>query len=107
MAQKIDARDKGIEFYKSAIDRGSSFAAFIVARMYAQGVGVEVNKEQAFNYYTIASVGRYEPAYSFLGDCYERGQGTDRDISKALKWFKRAADADLIYGEYRYKLLKQ
>lgn len=56
------------------------------------GDGVKVDRKRAFEYYlTSARKGNPETQCK-IGGCYENGQGTAKDMTEALYWYRRSAD---------------
>lgn len=62
-----------------------------VGSAYYWGDGVAVDRKKAFEYYLIsARKGNPETQYK-IGNCYETGQGTDKDAEQALYWYRESA----------------
>ena len=59
--------------------------------MYARGVGVEPNDEEALKYYHNAAEQEHADAQYNLGFMYANSRGCERDLSKAIEFFSLAA----------------
>ena len=63
----------------------------IVADMYREGAGTDVNIEKAISWYQEASTnGNLEATYK-LGVAYFRGDGVNKDVEKGVEYVDRAA----------------
>ncbi len=62
-----------------------------VGSAYYWGDGVKADREKAFGYYlTSAKKGNPETQYK-IGNCYETGQGTAKNMTEAVAWYKKSA----------------
>jgi hypothetical protein len=59
---------------------------------YANGEGVEENKEEAFKWYEKSAKQNYPFAQYSLAICYEKGEGVEENLEKASYWYKKAYD---------------
>jgi hypothetical protein len=57
-----------------------------------------------FNKWKKLSYRKYNTALSAMGEFYYEGYGTERDLDKSLKYFKKAAKYKFPYAEYRTAL---
>jgi TPR repeat protein len=80
---------------------GNAKAQALVAMMYKYGEAVDVNFEEAFNWYLASAKQGYPPAQYSLAELYESGIGTSADPDLALFWFTKAADAGLTRAKNR------
>lgn len=71
--------------------RGDAFAQYNLGVMYAQGLGIKKNEEEAVAWYKKAAAQGYSEAQSNLGLMYEFGRGVDVDYELAMKWYLKAA----------------
>ena len=56
--------------------------------MYDSGLGVSVNKKEAFKWYSLsAEQGSIDAQYN-LGLAYRLGIGVEQSFTKSLKWYK-------------------
>lgn len=66
-------------------------AEFLLAAMYADGVGTTVDKELSLKYLKQAAVHDFIPACNHLAEMYEKGEGVARDTEQARIWREKAA----------------
>ena len=71
--------------------RGDAFAQYNLGVMYAQGLGIEKNEQEAVGWYQKAASQGYPEAQSNLGLMYEFGRGVDVDYELAMNWYLKAA----------------
>jgi len=78
-------------FFRKYAQQGSSLADFSLAIMYYRGQGTKVNVEAATRYlYKAAKAGEPGAQYQ-LGYFLMHGLYLKQDLTRARKWFKRAA----------------
>lgn len=88
-----------IDYWYAAGNRWHAAAQYEVAN-YLRDKGGRNNEKKAFNWmYSSAREGD-DDAYVTLGYFYEYGTGTDLDLAKAYKYYKKAAAEDNAYGLY-------
>jgi Sel1 repeat len=71
-----------------------------VAVMYRDGVGVEISKEKAFEWYHRAAVQGYSEAQFTVGEMYDQGNGVEQNEEKAFEWFQKAAEQGHLGAQY-------
>jgi len=86
-------------WYHRAVQQAYPLAYYNLARLYAQGLGVERSEEQGQMLYRKAASeldvhaqkgdARAQEKLAYM---YEKGIGVSRDINKALQWYRRAAN---------------
>lgn len=87
-------------FFKKAVSREFAFATYELGKMYFKGDllnKVEVNYSEAFKYLkqTVElDSSHFGEAMHLLSLCYRFGRGTEKDLSLAEKWEKKAAEAN-------------
>ncbi|KAI4888101.1 hypothetical protein NFI96_018444 [Prochilodus magdalenae] len=59
------------------------------------------NHEAAFECFLASAQQDYSKAQFNVGVCYERGRGVAKDLSKALQYYRRAAEAGHRQAQYR------
>jgi hypothetical protein len=57
-----------------------------------------------FNTWKKMSYRKYNTALSVMGELYYQGYGTEKNLDKSFKYFKKAAKYKFAYGEYRTAL---
>ncbi len=65
-----------------------------------EDTGDETTIKEAFEIFKILGSEGFGDAYSFLGYCYYYGKGTEKDYQKAVKWFEKGSDRELIACDY-------
>ena len=83
--------------YYAMVQNGNMNACFYVGYCYANGYGINVDKQQALHYYTKgAELGSYA-CMNNLAVLYEQGEGgIKKDMITALYWYKKAAKEDVV-----------
>ena len=77
---------------------------------YFTGFGVALDKEKSFFYCEKSAIGEYSDATWDLALKYEKGEGTLKNLKKALFWFKVAAEHNVVGARERvdvYENLKK
>jgi len=74
--------------------------------MYALGIGLDKDYEAAFKLYQTALELGDVLANANLGYCYEQGQGVEKDLALALKYYKAGADEGEEHAAEEYERLK-
>lgn len=67
-------------------------AYYMLGNCHFDGFGTEVNKEEAFKYFTLSAKLQYPPACNDVGYCYQHGIGVQKNITKAIYWYTKASD---------------
>ena len=91
---KADVK-KAFEWYEKAIVSGYGPAAFTLGYYYEEGNGITVkDAASAYKYYKIGADLGDRNAMSALADCYRNGNGTSKDINKALDLYLKLSEDD-------------
>ena len=91
---KVDTK-KALEWYEKAVVSGYGPAAFTLGYYYQEGNGITVkDAASAYNYYKIGADLGDRNAMSALADCYCNGNGTSKDINKALDLYLKLSEDD-------------
>jgi TPR repeat protein len=93
-----------ITFLKDQAKRGGTSAAFILARLYQEGCGVEQSLSDAFKWYKHAAERGLSEAFYFVAAAYAFGDGVKADQRKASVWFRKAAESGDLDGRYMHGL---
>ena len=80
--------DEGVGIYKN----GYPPAQHSLGTIYAEGMGVNQNYEEALNWYRMAAAHGYAESQYSLGVMYYKGNGVNRDLKEAASWYQRAAE---------------
>ena len=60
--------------------------------MYAEGIGVAQDRQQAAAWFQKAAEQGHAKAQVYLGSMYRTGDGVKRNYQQALAWYRKAAD---------------
>lgn len=77
----------------------SAESKFKLANCYKKLNNSSYNEEVAKLYLQAAELG-YVPAQNAVGDCYFRGVGVERNIEKAVNWYRLSAEHDYAKAQY-------
>ena len=86
------------------------WAEYQLSLCYFTGFGVAPDKEKSFFYCEKSAIGEYSDATLDLALKYEKGEGTLKNLKKALFWFKVAAEHNVVGARERvdeYENLKK
>lgn len=84
--------NKAIMYYHKAYEQGSPGAAYMIATMYRDGLGVKCDNSEMIKWYEKSSALDYAPAQFALGNCFFQGLGCNKDFAKALDYFRISAN---------------
>ena len=86
---------------RKAAEKGDAQAQYDLGSMYAKGVGVAKDAQQAVVWYRKAADQGVAPAQYNVGFMYESGYGVPHDAQQAVLWYRKAADQGLARAQYR------
>lgn len=89
-----------MECVKNKAESGDALMMFELARRYADGHGVESDRELAEFWYERAANAGHWFVTVLVGDQYERGIRVSRNCDRAEELYKRAWSAGLVFGAY-------
>jgi hypothetical protein len=78
---------RSVNFFRMAADKEHAAAQFELGQMYAQGLGVAQQFEEAAYWYLLAAKQGHSQAQFHLGFLHSHGQGVDQDYAKAYQWY--------------------
>ena len=78
---------RSVSFFRIAADKGYPSAQFELGQMYAQGLGVTQQFEEAAHWYLLAAAQGHRQAQFHLGFLYSHGQGVEQSYVKAYQWY--------------------
>lgn len=81
------------EKVRRSAQHGDVYAQYTLARMYADGKGVEQDKAEAARWYRETAGQDHIEAQFILGTLYEHGDGVPQDDKEAFQWYSSAARA--------------
>lgn len=95
-------------WYRKAAEQGQASAQYNLGICYANGEGVTRDEQKAIDWFRQAAEQNHPQAQFYLqqiaalsGDrdsqyalaiCYEQGRGVEKDIDKAIAWYRQAAE---------------
>ncbi len=92
---------QAFQWYMKSAEQGQPYAAYAAAQMYNKGGYVSKDENQSQEYYKQALAGFLElesknqaddNLYYKIGIMYKNGLGTQKDMIKAIEYFKRSAE---------------
>ncbi len=100
--------DKAMEIFKSESQKGNVLAVFDIGRMYADGLGIDINAEQAQDYYAKALDGfmfvenknPWKYTQYRIGKIFAQGLGTEQNYEYAAEWFEKSSAQRYKFSEY-------
>ena len=78
---------RSVNFFRIAADKGYPSAQFELGQMFAQGLGVTQQFEEAAHWYLLAAAQGHRQAQFHLGFLYSHGQGVEQSYVKAYQWY--------------------
>ena len=78
---------RSFHFFRMAADTGHAAAQFELGQMYAQGLGVAQQFEEAAYWYLLAAKQGHARAQFHLGFLHSHGQGVEQSYAKAYQWY--------------------
>ena len=54
---------------------------------------MEQSYEEALKYFRLAADQGHPTAVFCIGECYYKGNGVEKDLAEAAKWYRKALDA--------------
>ena len=98
-------------WYQRSSSQGQPYAAYSIAQMYRYGEYVTKDNDTAQRYYKQALSGflkienddmANDDLFYKLGQMFKLGLGTDSDVTKAIKYFRRSAEMNKKNGLFEY-----
>ena len=90
---------EGMKWFRKSAQQNNHNAMIRIGRLYEEGKGVPMNKQEAVKWYRkAADLGNVE-AMGYLGCCYEKGEGVAKSIDQAVYWYKKGADKNIYCKE--------
>jgi TPR repeat protein len=94
-----------LEYALPRAEQGDAAAQTLIAELYANGLGVPQDLEEAAGWYRLASNSGDILATFELATYYQSGMGVTEDRQRAAELFQRAADAGYAPAKYNMALL--
>jgi TPR repeat protein len=94
--------------FQSEAEKGNALAMFNMGRIFADGLGVEIDMEESYTWYEkdLNAFHKVEDKKSWkyteyrIGKMYSQGLGTEVDYEKAAYWLTLSAEERYKYAEY-------
>jgi len=91
--------------YKQLAERGESVAQYALGEIYAQGMGVPQNYDEALTWYRKAAEQGHAGAEFMLGRSYAKGFGVSRNKVEAVNWYRKAANQGHPEAQYMVAMM--
>ncbi len=88
------------EGFKKLAEQGDASAQHNLGLMYANGLGVPKDEQQAVAWYRKAAEQGNASAQLNLGVMHEHGQGVPKDDQQAVAWYRKAAEQGHASAQY-------
>jgi len=98
------SKEKAIDLYLRASQRGCAAATFELGSLYMNGDGVKQDRKKAIEMWEKAAEAKHGAAMSNLGFCYDNGIGVERDPKKAVELYESASQYFNANGMYNLGL---
>lgn len=100
--------EQAFALFESESEKGNALAIFDMGRMFADGLGMNIDTQKAHVYYAkalsafqiVESKKAWEYTEYRIGKMFAQGLGTQQDYEKAGKWFTMSAKEKYKYAEY-------
>lgn len=100
--------DKAYQLFLLEAESGNALAMHDLGRMFADGLGREIDLQEAHEWYQKALVAflsaegeKAKPYLEYrIGKMYAAGLGTDQDYGQAASWFQEAVEKNHKYAQY-------
>jgi TPR repeat protein len=85
---------------KEKVEKEYADIQFKLGSKYDEGIGIEVNKERAFELYKIAAEKGHKIAQYNLGQFYRYGTGVEKDEFKAFEYYKKSSENEYVNAQF-------
>ncbi|MGA8205109.1 MAG: tetratricopeptide repeat protein [Woeseiaceae bacterium] len=89
---------KALKIYHKLVEDKDPLAFLRLGQLYALGENIPQDYDMAFYYYSILANAGDARAQFVIGDMYQRGLHTERNLDTARLWFKSAAEKGHLYS---------
>lgn len=93
---------KAVACYREAADKSYDWAQYNLGCRLLDGQDVGRDPDEAFALFSKAVAQGHDKSLNMLGRCYENGWGCPQDMTQAIAWYRRSAEAGDFRGQYRY-----
>ena len=87
-------RDEALRWFRASAAQGNRFGQESLARAFAEPdfAGLPQDWNEAFRLYRLSAEQGWHWSQYHLGECYEKGLGTQRNLQEARRWYEKAAE---------------
>jgi hypothetical protein len=87
-------RNEALRWFRASATQGNRFGQESLARAYAEPdfAGMPQDWTEAFRLYRLSAEQGWHWAQFHLGECFENGLGTQRNLQEARRWYEKAAE---------------
>lgn len=93
--QRLSYRD-----YLAKAEAGDSMYQYNLAKLYADGVGVEADSAKAAHWYLMSAKQGFIMAQFRVAGIYAAGVGVPQDLEQAFRWYLITAEQGLVEGMF-------
>ncbi|OQS04616.1 hypothetical protein THRCLA_03163 [Thraustotheca clavata] len=86
-------------YFKQLADARHPWGTFAYAQVLQNGEGTKVHLPKAFELYHLCAQSNIPPAYMAVANMYISGQGVEKNISEALKWYTKASESGDMHAK--------
>lgn len=90
--ESMEEYDLAMETFNEAMDKGSDIGRSYYARMFAYGLGTDIDYQKAIDLLNISVENNDGLGMAVLGKLYMEGKGVEKDLPKAIELFERSSD---------------
>lgn len=91
-------RDKAVELYRKAAERGDAYALHSLGMAEIRGIGTRQDKEAGLKKLLQSVEAGHTFSFNAIGDFYLRGEHVQENVDRAVYYFNRSAAREDIYG---------
>lgn len=97
--------EEGVEWLKKAVERGSTQACYELGTVFYTGIDnvIEEDPEAAFRLFEMAAEQGHTAGMYMTADCLMEGEGTAKDVARAIPLLYRAAEKGHRYSRQRIR----
>src|SRR5699024_12762 len=100
--------EEAFYLFQSEAEKGNALAMFNMGKMFADGLGVEIDMEESYAWYekTLNAFHKVEDKKPWkyteyrIGKMYSQGLGTEVDYERAAYWLSLSAEEGYKFAEY-------
>lgn len=97
----MNRAQRKFESCRTLAEKGEPQAQFDLGYCYMDGIGVEADKEEAFQWFRKSAERGNADGQCMLATCYDFGCGTRRDRSEGVQWYRKAAAQEHTLAQWR------